>query len=233
MDLCAVDRVLSHLAAVAESDGGGCAAEHFVLNLVRVLAGTPKTISTPADTGLIGFGATAQGRFDMEDEGNGEDVDEDTIFGHEERNQFQETTVFARVAAPYLCRALVALDARDGGSTVFPEAVLLGLARVLSNLSDKLEELDGRRSATWHPGVYGGLVSSVAVGAAVFEFFSTCAHRKHGGGGDAPVGLLSRELARARKACENFEAVRGGSDDVYPEVSSVISNALIAARSDC
>eukprot|EP00903_Cladosiphon_okamuranus_P018216 g16755.t1 len=158
VDLCAVDRVLSHLAAIAESDGGACAAEHFVLNLVRALDGTPKTTNTPADTGLIGVGVTSHGRFEMEDEGIGENEDEDMIFGHEQRKQFQEPTVFARVAAPYLCRALLALDAR-GGSAVFPEAVLLGLARVLGSLSDKLEELDDPRSATWHPGVYGRMTT--------------------------------------------------------------------------
>lgn len=235
MDLCAVDRVLSHLAAIAENDGG-CAAEHLVLNLVRVLAGMPGAFGTAGDTELhgVGVGATSHCRFDMEDEGNGEDEDEDMIFGREERNQFQEHTVFARVAAPYLCRALVALDARDGGSAaVFPEAILKGLARVLGSLSDKLEELDGPGSATWHPGVYGGLVSSTAVGAAVFEFISTSALRKRGGGGDAAVGLLSKELARARKACEDFEAIRGGSENVHPEVSRVVSHALIAARFSC
>lgn len=234
VDLCAVDRVLSHLAAIAENDGGGRAAEHFVSNLLRVLVGTPGTTSAPADAGLngVGIGANSQeARFDMEYERNGEDEDEDTIFGHERRNQFQEPAVFARVAAPYLCRALVALDAREGGSTVFPAVVLLGLARVLGSLSDKLEELDGAGSASWHAGVYGGLVSAAAVGAAVFVFFSIGDHRtKHGGEGGAG-GLLSRELARARKACEDFEAVRGGSQGVHPEVSSVISQALYAASS--
>lgn len=235
MDLCAVDRVLAHLATVAEIDGGGCAAEHFVLNLVRVFAGMPGTISATADAGLqgVGVGATSQGPFDMEDGGNSEDEDEDMIFGHEERNQFQEPTVFARVAAPYLCRALVALDARDGGSTVLPEAVLLALVSVLGSLSGKLEEVDDPASATWHPGVYGGIVSSAVVGAAVFEFFSTSARRKHGAGGAAADELLSRVLGRAKKACEDFEAVRGGSADVHPEVSSVIYHALIAARSSC
>ena len=230
MDLCAVDRVLRHLTAIAESDFGGCAAEHLVLNLVQVLAGTPETTSAPADTGPHGVGvrATPQGRFDMEGAGNGEDEDEDMIFGHEERNQFQEPVVFARVAAPYLYRALVALDARKGGSTMFPEAVLLRLTRVLGCLSGKLEELGGSGSATWLPGVYGGLVSSAAVGAAVLEFFAASARRKPQGGGDAAIGLLSTELARARKACKNFEAVHGGSEDVHPEVSRIISHASTA-----
>lgn len=233
MDLCAVDCVLSHLAAVAENDRGGYAAKHFVLNLVRVFAGMPGIINAhhlPTDTGVngVGVGDTLRCQFDMEDEGNGENGDEDMIFGQEERNQFQEPVVFARVAAPYLCRALVALDARDGGSIVFPEGVLPGLAHLLGCLSGKLEDLDGPGSATWHPEVYGGIVSSAAVGAAVFEFFSARGRRTHGNGGDAPVGLLlSRELSRARKAWEDFEAARGGSEDVHPEVSSVISHALI------
>eukprot|EP00752_Nemacystus_decipiens_P004263 g3894.t1 len=232
VDLCAVDCVLSHLVAIAESDGGGRAAEHFVLNLVRVLAGTSGPIGAAVDTGLNGVGicAPSQGRVDMDGEGNGEDEDEGSIFGHEERYQFQEPTVFARVAAPYLRRALVALAARRGGSAVLPEAVLLGLARVLGNLSDKLEELHLPGSASWHPGVYGGLVSSAAAGVAVFEFVSMSDRRQHGGDGGAP-GLLSRELARAKKACEHFEAVRGGSQDVHPEASTAISHALTAARS--
>lgn len=198
------------------------------MNLVRVFIGSPETTNAPAEAGLNGVGIGTNShecRFDMEGEGSGEDEDEDTIFGHEERNQFQEPNVFARVAAPYLCRALVALDARDGGSAAFPEAVLLGLVRVLGSLSDKLEELDGPGSASWYPGVYGRLVSSAAVGAAVFKYFSISDHRTYGG---ASGGLLSRELARARKACEDFEAVRGRSEDVHPDVSSVISHALIA-----
>lgn len=240
MDLFAVDHVLSHLVVVADNESGGGAAEHFVSNLVRMFASMPGTISahdytTAADAGVnaVGVGETPQRQFGMDDGENSEGDEEDMIFGHEECNQFQEPTVFARVAAPYLCRALVALDARGGGSTALPEAVLLGLARLLGSLSDKLEELEGPGSATWHPAVYGGLVSFAAVGAAVLEFLSTSVQWKLGGGGDAAVELLSMESARARKACEGFEAARGGSEDVHPEVASVISHALIAARSSC
>lgn len=275
MDLCAVDLVLVHLAALAENGGGAfCTAEHVVLNLLRVLAGKTGTATTDDEQVLEAAKTTAQGgahegngggagpeggvsnpnpnppprRYGGMDQSNvGDDEEEDTIFGHEERNQFQEPTLFARVAAPYLCCALVALlESRNAGAgaVIFPEPILQGLAGVLKSLSDKLEGLKGLAVATWSPGVYDGIVSSAAVAAAVFEFFSArdccevCgAIGDDGGDGDgddaAVVGLvLPKELARAKKSCEEFEAVLSGNEDVHPAVSRAVGFALAAARSN-
>lgn len=259
MDLCAVDLVLAHLGALAESGvGGSCTAEHVVLNLLRVLAGmtdtttandqkfvaaatlTTEGVQLPDGDGggaghEVGVAPAPPPQYDgmEQSNGGGDDEEEDMIFGHEERNQFQEPTLFARVAAPYLCRALVTLESRNASvGAVFPEPILQGLARVLKNLSCKLVELQGLASATWYPGVYNGIVFSAVVAAAVFEFFSgrEC-NLFVSDGNDSSVGLvLSEELDRAKRACEEFEAALGGSEDVHQAVSRAVASALAAAR---
>lgn len=261
MDLCAVDLVLAHLVGLAENGAGGfCTAEHVVLNLLRVLADmtgatttSEQQVGTPAMTttedggsgcasheGKVAAAPTRHyGGLDQSNVGYDEEDDE-MIFGHEQRNQFQEPTLFARVAAPYLCRALVALEFRNTTiGAAFPESILQGLAGLLKNLSVKLEGLEGLASATWSPGVYDGIVSSAVVAAALFKFFSTrdCCCETYGGvggnnGGARVVGLVpSEELARAKKSCEDFEAVLGRSEDVHPAVSRAVGFALTAARS--
>lgn len=258
MDLCAVDLVLAHLVGLAENCTGGFGmAEHVVLNLLRVLA--DMTGTTTANDQQVGTAATtimtmAKGggvcashdgnvaaapprQYGGMDQGNIGDDEEDMIFGHEERNHFQEPTLFARVTAPYLSRALVALESRNTSvGASFPEPILQGLAGLLKNLSVKIEGLEGLASATWSPGMYDGIVSSAVVAAAVFEFFSARDFRgMHGGVDDGVAGVvglgLSEELVRAKKSCEEFEAVLGRSEDVHPAVSRAVAFALTAARS--
>ena len=241
VDLFAVDLALARVAGLAENPrDDGRAAEQFALNLLRVLASPLETsgenlaaihnnvnvdAATDADAGAVAqeFGG---GDVDM---GNGEaSEDGEMIFGHEERNQFQEPGLFSRVAAPYLLRALLALDARD---RMLPGAVVEGMAGVLNGLAEKLEGLKDSPSATWLPAVYLGVISATAVGGAVLEFTVSRHDRKHDGDrrreGDVD---LSREIDRAVKACEDFEAVLDGNVDVHPEVSRGVGLALRAAR---
>ena len=105
------------------------------------------------------------------------------------------------------------------------------MAGVLNGLAEKLEGLKDSPSATWLPAVYLGVISATAVGGAVLEFTVSRHDRKHDGDrrreGDVD---LSREIDRAVKACEDFEAVLDGNVDVHPEVSRGVGLALRAAR---
>lgn len=244
VDLFAVDLALARLAGVAEDPrDNGRAAEQFALNLLRALASAPEasgenlaamhdSVNVDAAAGAgAGEGAREFGGGGV-DEGIGEASDEDggMIFGREERNQFQEPGLFAGVAAPYLLRALLALDARD---RTLPGAVVQGMAGVLDGLAEKLESLRDSPSASWLPAVYLGITSATAVGGAVLEFTVSRHGRKDDGDGDGGRKgdvELRREVARAVKACEHFEAVLGGNECVHPEVSRGVGLALRAAQ---
>lgn len=239
VDLCAVTVVLERLTTLAENRrDGGCAARELALNLLQAFASVPGTRAENLLTVVAAaegkddgnnMGVISQSASDL-DEGLGEDAN--TIFGREERNQFQEPALFACISAPYMRRTLVALDARHGA---FPDCVAQGLAGALCRLAGNLEALSGCSqgvpSATWLPPVYEELVSSAAVGAAILGFLTDRVRRKCGVNGDGGVGLLSNEVARVTQACENFDAILGGSERLHPEVSSGVALAMRAARS--
>ena len=229
----AVDRALARLSGLAE-DPDGRAAEHFALNLLRVLAVTseaggeiiPATLNDEVNVGAVtdaGVGGGGFGGGDVDEDVGEASEDGEMIFGREERNRFQEPGLFACVAAPYLLRALVALDARD---QPLPASVMQGMSGVLHGLAEKLESLRDSASATWLPAVYRGIISASAAGGAVLEFMASRHDRKHNGG---DVDLL-KQVARAVKACEGFEAVLGRNESAHPEVSRGVGLALRAAR---
>lgn len=246
VEMCAVNLVLARLAAMAESrQDGGRTAEKFALNLLNVLSSMPGT--NPEELVLMvsagrekdcAAGAYPQGNAGLDestlDENNGS-----AIFGREERNQYQEPALFACVAAPYLSRALAALDPTEGA---FGEPVRAGLIHVLDQLADNLEALIGllgrMSSATWLPGVYQGMIASLAVGTAVLESAVKHGCRERGvvtGGattcGDARDGVvLAAEVARVANACSEFEAAFGGDKRVHPTISSAIVRALRATQ---
>lgn len=246
VELCAVNLVLARLAAKAESrQDGGRTAEKFALNLLGVFSSMRGT--SPEELVLMGSagcekdcatGAYPQGNAGL-DESTLDESNESAIFGREERNQYQEPALFACVAAPYLSRALAALDPPEGA---FGEPVRVGLIHVLDQLADNLEALIGllRRmpSATWLPGVYQGMVASLAVGTAVLESAVKrgCRGRIVGTGGATTCGdardgvVLAAEVARVTNACSEFEAAFGGDERVHPTVSSAIVRALRAAQ---
>lgn len=239
VDLVAVGLVLGRLTGLAEDPrDDGRAAEHFALNLLRVLASPPETrgetltsvhdnVNPDAATDEgAGEGAQAFGGDDADMAVGGASEDSDMIFGREERNQFQEPGLFARVAAPYLRRALLALDARN---RTLPRTVVQEMAGALDRLAEKFEGLKGSPSATWLPAVYVGMTSATAVGGAVLEFTVSRHDCKPDGGRECGVDL-SGKVARAVKACEDFKAVLDGNESVHPEVSRGVGLALRAFR---
>ncbi|CAM9221310.1 unnamed protein product [Ectocarpus fasciculatus] len=242
VDLCAVDLVLTHLVSVAK-EGEACTAEDLVLNLLRVFGGmlAECSISAGQSFGSVRDGAASGMKGgvgvispDRDDDVNGlagVKGDAETIFGREERSQFQEPTLFARVAAPYLCRALEALD-----SGVFQEPVTQGLVDVLGKVARIFAGLSGLASATWEPGVYQRVMCSALIGASAMEYLSSRGCRIEGGGGDEAVTMeLSGQLRRAKEACEYleyFESGVGGSEGAHPAVSEGVSFILRTVKSE-
>ncbi|CAM9609423.1 unnamed protein product [Ectocarpus sp. 12 AP-2014] len=243
VDLCAVDLVLANLASLAK-EGGACTAEDVVLNLLRVFssmladcsvrAGKPLgSIGDGAAVDMKGVGVISPSHDDDVDGLAGGDGDADIIFGREERSQFQEPTLFAGVAAPYLCRALEALDGGEGSISVFPEPVSQGLVDVLGKFAGMLEELSGVMSLAWEPGVYQGVMCSALIGASVMEYLSSRGCRIESGGRDEAAGIeLSGQLRRAREACEYFESGIGGSEGSHPAVLEVVARTLRTVNSE-
>lgn len=224
VELCAVNLVLSRLAAMAERrQDGGRAAEEFALNLLSVFSSMPGT--SPEE--LVLMGSCPEGSADLDESNNLDEGDGSPIFGREERNQNQEPALFACVAAPYLSRALAALDPLEA---TFREGVLVGLVQVLDRLAGNLEALTEllRRMprATWLSGVYQGIIASLAVGTAVLE--SAVARVSRG----RAVGtvVLAAEVARVTTACSGFEAAFGGDERVHPAVSNAVTRALRATQ---
>lgn len=240
VDLVAVDLVLARLAGLAEDlRDDGRAAEQVALNLLRALASPPETrgetltsvhdnVTVDATDEGAGAGAQEFGGDDADMAIGGAGEDSEMIFGHEERNQFQEPGLFARVAAPYLRRALLALNARN---RTLPRTVVQEMAGALDGLAEKLEGLKGSPSTTWLPAVYLGMTSSTAVGGAVLEFTVSRHNCKHDGDGGREGGVdLLGKVARAVKACEDFNAIVNVNESVHPEVSRGVSLALRAFR---
>ncbi|CAM9362439.1 unnamed protein product [Ectocarpus sp. 8 AP-2014] len=243
VDLCEVDLVLAHLASLAKK-GGACTAEDLVLNLLRVFGGMLAECSIRAgqSLGRIGDGAAAGMKgvgvispsYDDDVDGlAGGDGDADIIFGREERSQFQEPTLFAGVAAPYLCRALEALDGGEGSIPVFPEPVSQGLVDVLGKFAGIFEGLSCLTSLAWEPGVYEGVMCSASIGASLMEYLSSRGCRIESGGGDEAAGIeLSGQLRRVKEACECFESGIGGSKGSHPAVSEVVARTLRSVNSE-
>lgn len=243
MDLCAVDLVLTHLASLAK-EGGACAAEDLALNLLRVFGDilVECSVCTGQSLGSIGDGATSgmkggvgviSSHDDDVDGLTGGDGDVDIIFGREERSQFQEPTLFARVAAPYLCRALETLDGGEGSIPVFPEPVSQGLVDVLGKFAGMLEGLSGLTSLTWEPGVYQKAMCSALIGASVMEYLCSRGYRIESGGGDEAVAIeFSGELRRVKEACERFQSCVEGSDSAHPAVSEEVALTLRTVNSE-
>ncbi|CAM9200948.1 unnamed protein product [Ectocarpus sp. 13 AM-2016] len=242
VDFCAVDLVLTNLASLAK-EGGACTAEDLVLNLLRVFsgmltdcsarAGKPLgSIGDDAAVDMKGVGVISPSHDDDVDGLAGGDGDADIIFGREERSQFQEPTLFAGVAAPYLCRALEALDGGEGSIPVFPEPVSQGLVDVLGKFAGMLEELSGVMSLAWEPGVYQGVMCSALIGASVMEYLSSRGCKIESGGRDEAAGIeLSGQFRRAREACEYFALGSGGSEGSHPAVSEVVARTLRTVNS--
>lgn len=232
--LRAVHLALARLAALAENRDGGPAAEQFSLKLLQVIAAMTGTsaqeLSAIASSAGGGVGRLSQGHEELDGRSGGGDDDDEAIFGREDCNQFQEPPLFARAVAPYLYRALVALDAREG---TFPQAVVSELASVLARLAGSLETFsaspDCLAGATWLPGVYREVVISTTVGGAVLEFAATRGDREYGHGNVAAD--FSNAVSRAMHACEQWRAVLGRDDRVHPGVSSAVNLAFRAAES--
>ncbi|CAM9242712.1 unnamed protein product [Ectocarpus sp. 4 AP-2014] len=243
VDLCAVDLVLANLASLAK-EGGACTAEDLVLNLLRVFGGMLAecsvrvgqalgSIGDGAAVGMKGVDVISPSHDDDVDGLAGGDGDADIIFGREERSQFQEPTLFAGVAAPYLCRALEALDGGEGSIPVFPKPVSQGLVDVLEKFAGMLEGLSGVTSLAWEPGVYQGVMCSALIGASVMEYLSSRGCRIESGGRDEAAGIeLSGQLRRAKEACEYFESGIGGSEGSHPAVSEVVARTLCTVNSE-
>lgn len=244
MDLCAVDLVLTHLVSVAK-EGEACTAEDLVLHLLRVFGGMLAECSIRAGQsfGSVRDGAASgmKGGVGVISPSHDDDVnglagvkgDAETIFGREERSQFQEPTLFARVAAPYLCRALEALDSGVGSTPVFQEPVTQGLVDVLGKVAGMFAGLSGLASVTWEPGVYQRVMCSALIGASVMEYLSSRGCRIEGGGGDEAVTMeLSGQLRRAKEACEYFESGVGGSEGAHPAVSEGVTLILRTVKSE-
>ncbi|CBJ32757.1 conserved unknown protein [Ectocarpus siliculosus] len=243
VDLCAVDLVLAHLASLAK-EGGACTAEDLVLNLLRVFDGMLAKCSIRAGpslggigdgaaAGMKGVGVISPSHDDDVDDLAGGDGDADIIFGREERSQFQEPTLFAAVAAPYLCRALEALDGGEDSIPVFPEPVSQGLVDVLGKFAGIFEGLSCLTSLAWEPGVYQGVMCSALIGASLMEYLSSRGCRIESGGRDEAAGIeLSGQVRRAKEACEYFESGIGGSKGSHPAVSEVVARTLRTVNSE-
>ncbi|CAN0161291.1 unnamed protein product [Ectocarpus sp. 6 AP-2014] len=243
VDLCAVDLVLAHLASLAK-EGGACTAEDLVLNLLRVFDGMLAKCSIRAGpslggigdgaaAGMKGVGVISPSHDDDIDDLAGGDGDADIIFGREERSQFQEPTLFAGVAAPYLCRALEALDGGEDSIPVFPEPVSQGLVDVLGKFAGIFEGLSCLTSLAWEPGVYQGVMCSALIGASLMEYLSSRGCRIESGGRDETAGIeLSGQVRRAKEACECFESGIGGSKGSHPAVSEVVARTLRTVNSE-
>ncbi|CAB1101686.1 unnamed protein product [Ectocarpus sp. CCAP 1310/34] len=243
VDLCAVDLALANLASLAK-EGGAYTAEDLVLNLLRVFGGmlaecsvragkSLGSIGDGAAVGMKGVGVISPSHDDDVDGLAGGDGDADIIFGREERSQFQEPTLFAGVAAPYLCRALEALDGGEGSIPVFPEPVSQGLVNVLGKFAGMLEGLSGVTSLAWEPGVYQGVMCSALIGASIMEYLCSRGCRIESRGRDEAAGIeLSGQLRRAKEACGYFESGIGWSEGSHPAVSEVVARTLLLVHSE-
>lgn len=217
VDLCSVTLVLSRLALLAEGQRDhGYAAEQFVLMLLRMFEK------------MFGLhGATSGGDEDEREMLQGHYEDFDAIFGHEERNQFQEPPLFVSVAAPYLCRVLIALDAR-GCEISGPVAAQL--VSVLSEFTAILEDLIGTKQivpgVTWLRDAYQRVVPSARVAEAILRYITTPYRQR-----SWPNGCrLSYEVARVVKACEAFNAAVSDGKSVHSDMTRSVGLALGAAR---
>lgn len=226
VDLCAVDFALAHMATIAEDMGTDTLAS-FVKRLVRMLSnilaasGTRDLLS--AEEGVAGAlpGGAIGSVVDVQHmDQDRDDNDHDMIFGHEEWNGLHEPTLFASVAATYLRRALVALDAGDSRVAVLPGVVMRELAGLLNTLASNIPQCGGSAGTTWQPEAYHSIVSSSVVGAAVLPFFGSRDVRECAGEqtGNARK-LMGLELARARRVFTDLESTHGGNEAAHPGVT--------------
>ncbi|CAN0105723.1 unnamed protein product [Scytosiphon promiscuus] len=213
VDLCAVDFALAYMATIAGNMGGG-ASTQLVVHLMQMLDDILTACGTrgPLDTKTSWEGAQ-----------------DGMIFGQEERHGLQEPTLFASVAAPYLRRALVALDSGDDRIVILPGVVVLKLTSLLRGLAASIQRFGGPSRTSWQPELYHGVVSSSAVGAAVLAFFDSrdCRGRTAKSCGNE-TQLLRLELARVCKMFGDLAATFGGSEAAHPGVSAGI--ALCSSR---
>lgn len=244
-----VQAVLARMILLAEKGAGG-AAEHVVLALLRAFSTIPGSSleelleMASLRVGVEKYRDTDGGVEDLGDMITGADVagsgrgdcggDGEEIFGNEDHSQFEEPSLFACVAAPYLCRALMALGASTKGESL-PETVAEAIVSVLGNLAEIIEGFVGpfaiAPSLTWFPEVYGGVTATLAIGTAVLQFVATRKDRTQAnepmvGDEDFDADFV-RESARITKACLLFdEAGLHRRKGVHPDIERGVARVF-------